>query len=1107
MKRLHVIFLFFLLGNVYSQCPSFNYSFSKDTLCQGDTLTLSFGINNYDSVTVDFATFAIDSLQVSSPRGMVTVAGKTGNRDLLVVKNSDGNYYLIAGFNQSFSLYNVGQSLLSPASVTTQDFTLSGLGLPGYFIHQMRILRDKNQYALFVMATNGIVTKIAILNFGNSLANAPSVNILSTGCGAAVHGASPVYFNGKYYFIVPCPPDVRVLELNSLSDNSPGSFVISNVLNSPSNVIEATNYLRKTCNSVEFFCMERNTKNVKKITFRDSITTNSYQIETFAISNTFPYYPVSTRLIENFQDKLLMSFFPPDPKVYLALLDTSSLQVTYSLLFQSVHSIRGFDVKKINGEFYFFYLQENDSVYYVKFQEPPLNQSLTSYTSGTVLHTFSEGGKRIIEFRFCQDTLGCQIIYDSLEVVGTNLSATLLQLITPCEGQPVELTYSANNDSLIDSLYWDMGDGTLISQTDTVSYIYPAIQNYTVTLNLIDSLGCYHSVTTPITINKVPTADFTPTLPQCAFQPVGFSNLSVVAPPDSLILFKWDFGDGISSTLENPTHEYSEGGNYDVTLIAYTSKLCPDTVIKSISVPGIKPIRDSACVNQPINLSYQLFYPTGNPSASWEIDGQSYTGNPLQHTFTSSGVHLVKIIATTTTGCQDTLEVPVTITNPPPVSIRVEFSGCVGDILKTFYTGVPVEAPLQSLLWDFDTTATADNQTGYSAAYAYTVPGNHSVKLLVKDVYGCIKDSVFSVKVTEKPQASFTLPPTLCQKPIKLSQQSSSADTLFITWIFPDSTLSFLASPTWIPDTGNQNITLIVSTSTGCADTVSRTVNVFPTPTASFYTLPRDSGHVPLNITLKNTTDTSDASVNFLWFVNSQFLANSYDTLIFIDSSQTILFSLIATNSYGCADTTEKTFLALPPIPEYIDLEILKILVSEDSLNQARIQLLLRNNGNTLLTHWQNKFSFSEFAPFNLLLQDSLNPQEARLITLPLTWDENRFFRNKYVCIETLLPNGKNDQVPENNYRCLQFEQANSYLGIYPNPAENDFYLHLSLFSSSQIRVEILSAPGQPLQKYLWELSEGVYKLPVDISHLPRGFYIVKTELNGKIFYEKLLVK
>ena len=78
-----------------------------------------------------------------------------------------------------------------------------------------------------------------------------------------------------------------------------------------------------------------------------------------------------------------------------------------------------------------------------------------------------------------------------------------------------------------------------------------------------------------ITIDELPEADFEFSGSEAAFQ---FSNTSTEATS-----FEWDFGDGTTSTVENPNHEFSASGTYEVSLMAFND--CgTDTLTQQVQV-------------------------------------------------------------------------------------------------------------------------------------------------------------------------------------------------------------------------------------------------------------------------------------------------------------------------------------------------------------------------------------------------------------------------------------------------------------------------------------------------------------------------------------------
>lgn len=118
--------------------------------------------------------------------------------------------------------------------------------------------------------------------------------------------------------------------------------------------------------------------------------------------------------------------------------------------------------------------------------------------------------------------------------------------------------------------------------------------------------------------NGVPTSGDSPLL-------VTFTNLSTGDPTS----YVWDFGDGTSSTSENPTHTYTAPGTYDVTLTA-TSDLGSDVeVLGDYIVVTAPPVGDATCV--PYNGSStnpNVFSCTTDPiiGTNWTA---SIDGNPV----------------------------------------------------------------------------------------------------------------------------------------------------------------------------------------------------------------------------------------------------------------------------------------------------------------------------------------------------------------------------------------------------------------------------------------------------------------------------------------------
>ncbi|MEN9972608.1 MAG: hypothetical protein RIS20_955 [Bacteroidota bacterium] len=134
---------------------------------------------------------------------------------------------------------------------------------------------------------------------------------------------------------------------------------------------------------------------------------------------------------------------------------------------------------------------------------------------------------------------------------------------------PVLLT--ATTDAVGASYAWTPN---FINQNiDTITVNPQNSTNYSVSVT--DQNGCTTAASTSVIISPAPVAGFTsanlPTLE------VGFTNTSTNATT-----YAWDFGDGFTSNLANPTHGYFTSGSFTVTLIATNADGCDDTTSTTI---------------------------------------------------------------------------------------------------------------------------------------------------------------------------------------------------------------------------------------------------------------------------------------------------------------------------------------------------------------------------------------------------------------------------------------------------------------------------------------------------------------------------------------------
>ena len=121
---------------------------------------------------------------------------------------------------------------------------------------------------------------------------------------------------------------------------------------------------------------------------------------------------------------------------------------------------------------------------------------------------------------------------------------------------------------------WDFGDGAT-STSANPTHSFAEKKAYTVTLTVTDAQGAEATATKTISVgNEPPVANFTwtPATPNTG-EEVEFTDTSTDPDTsDTIEEWAWNFGDGATSTAENPVHIYAGPGTYTVTLVVTDSR-------------------------------------------------------------------------------------------------------------------------------------------------------------------------------------------------------------------------------------------------------------------------------------------------------------------------------------------------------------------------------------------------------------------------------------------------------------------------------------------------------------------------------------------------------
>jgi PKD repeat protein len=296
----------------------------------------------------------------------------------------------------------------------------------------------------------------------------------------------------------------------------------------------------------------------------------------------------------------------------------------------------------------------------------------------------------------------------------------------PGVGESVQLTdLSLNNP---DTWSWDFGDGATSSEQNP-SHAWSATGTYDITLTVSNAAGS-DSVTRQITVADDPVADFTwsPQAPAVG-DTVQFTDTSR-GSPDS---WSWDFGDGATSSAQNPSHAYTAVGSYEVSLTV-SNAAGTDTVVRSL-IAGRTPV--AAFSWSPVapgaGEAVQFLDQSGNDPTSWSWDfgdGGSSAEQSPSHTYTEAGAYTVTLSVSNAAG-SDSLSQQIAVGVPPSAAFTWHPAAPVAAEPVQF-TDTSVGGPV-AWQWSFGDGLSSSEQ---NPVHTYAQAGSMTVSLGVSNDFG-----------------------------------------------------------------------------------------------------------------------------------------------------------------------------------------------------------------------------------------------------------------------------------------------------------------------------------------------------------------------------------
>ena len=462
---------------------------------------------------------------------------------------------------------------------------------------------------------------------------------------------------------------------------------------------------------------------------------------------------------------------------------------------------------------------------------------------------------------------------------------------------------------------WNFGDGTQQTYSSSpFSHTYTQTGSYTVTLFVKDTANCRDTMTkTNVVLITRPVAAFRADTFYCPLAPLQFIDTST----GNGLNYLWSFGDGATSTLQNPTHAYPAGNNtYTVKLKITDLVGCQDSVTKTNYINIRSPqaaftMQDSAGICIPTVTAF-TFQGQDYQSFSWDFgDGTTSTAMNPSHFYNAYGAYTVTLYLTGPGGCMASAQSLVNVYNPyTTTQISANPRSACDSITTSFSITTPPGFPFKFYFGD----GTVDSSQTFNLTHTYRYPGNYTPYVLLVDKYGCdagISGPTINV-YGAFPLFSMNKKEFCDNGQVFFLNYTLNNDPIVSTvWNFADGSTSTATEPTHVFNApGTYIVTLTVTTQNNCTSIAKDTVRIYPTPVLSIGG--KDTICINSTERYNGIVQMPDSTIRWKWNFANGNTSQQQNPTVSYNATGNYNIQLIATNKLGCADTASRSIYVVP---------------------------------------------------------------------------------------------------------------------------------------------------------------------------------------------------
>jgi gliding motility-associated-like protein len=263
----------------------------------------------------------------------------------------------------------------------------------------------------------------------------------------------------------------------------------------------------------------------------------------------------------------------------------------------------------------------------------------------------------------------------------------------------------------------------------------------------------------------------------------------------------------------------------------------------------------------------------------------------------SGNGYRVRVVASNPAFISDDNGNDITISAKPIAGFTAN-NNCVG--LVTNFQNTSTGAT--TYLWN---SGEGDTTSIINPTHIYFRSGNYTASLIAFNVDGCSDTTSQLISIYDKPEADFSFV-SACPNTAVLFNNNSSVleDTLSYSWSFGDGNLDTAINPLNIyVNAGVYNVQLIATSNFGCADTVAKSVVVYPVPVPDFNVSNVCFGTPSV---FQNTSTISNGNITYLWNFGDGTTSNNPTPTKNYNAEGNYTVILTATSNNGCTTSISK---------------------------------------------------------------------------------------------------------------------------------------------------------------------------------------------------------